>query len=287
MFLPLMCFGGESTAPAQTTAAEAESTAAETGVGTRETAASGGEQPQQAQPAPAGERSEQEQPSYRSFKEQFKEQYQADLQRVIDKRFKNAKKVEAQRDALQSEKEQYRSLLGALEQKYGTSDLEELCGKIAEDGNAAGEADREEGGAQPDAEPEEGESRQAQSEQVQQLIEQWQQEAEELTTLYPSFSLEQEVENETFARALQSGMCMRDAYQAAHFDEILGGVIAYTAQNVKSEVAGNRAMRAARPAENGTHAGAAAIVKSDVSKLSKQEMEEIDKRVLRGEKISF
>ena len=42
-----------------------------------------------------------------------------------------------------------------------------------------------------------------------------------------------------------------------------------------------------RPPENGTRASAAAVVKNDVSKLTKQEMEEIDKRVLRGEKIVF
>ena len=73
----------------------------------------------------------------------------------------------------------------------------------------------------------------------------------------------------------------------AHFDDILSGAIQYTAQTVKDNLAASRAKRAARPAENGTHAGPAAVVKSDVSKLSKADMEEIDRRVLRGERISF
>ena len=277
----LLLFGGESTAPAESVNAAAEEASATEGVGTRETAHSG-EQPASAAPAPEGEGFGEQPETYKQFKEQFKEQYQADLQRVIDKRFKNAKKVEAQRDALQSENEQYRNLLAALEDRYGTRDLEELHSRMTQTQPVAAPENRAGGEEQPDrAAQEDAPALQ------QQIVEHWQQEAAELVELYPAFSLENELDNEKFSAALQSGMCMRDAYQYAHFDEILSGVIAYTAQNVKEAVADSQTRRMARPAENGTRAGAAAIVKSDVSKLSKQEMEDIDRRVLRGERISF
>ncbi|MBR0414084.1 MAG: hypothetical protein IJI67_03325 [Clostridia bacterium] len=285
--LNLLLFGGESTAPAEAISAAAEESSATEGVGTRETAESG-EPSASAATAPADARSEEEQQpdSYRQFKEQFKEQYQADLQRVIDKRFKNAKKVEAQRDALQTENERYHTLLAALEERYGTKDLDELCSRMTQTAPTAPAGQGEEVTPPADLPPAQQESKDAAALQ-QQIVEQWQQEAADLIELYPAFSLENELDNEKFSAALQSGMSVRDAYQYAHFDEILGGVIAYTAQNVKEAVSDARNQRMARPVENGTRAGAAAIVKSDVSKLSKQEMEDIDRRVLRGERISF
>lgn len=289
----LCYFAGESTAPAPAITAEAGSAPAAPGVGTREAF----ETESAHQPAPAASEgadkgSAQEQTDYKQFKEQFKDLYQADLQRVIDKRFKNAKKVEAERDALKSESEHFAPLLSALEQRYGTRDLEQLQSRIADHSPAPQQAEAEnenESRQETAAAGEEAPAPEAPEQEaaLQQIVEQWQREAQELGTLYPSFSLDKEVENEKFSLALQSGMSVRDAYQFAHFDEILGGVIAYTAQDVKQRLAAGRSARSARPAENGTRGGAAAVVKSDVSKLSKKDMEEIDKRVLRGERISF
>jgi hypothetical protein len=277
----LMWFDGESTAPSSTINAEAADAAADE-VGSQTSA----EFTKGETHAPSlGEGTEE---SYHSFKERFKNEYQADLQRVIDKRFKNAKKVEAERDALRAKSEQFEPLMHALYEKYGTEAPEELINRVLQETHPHGEAagqKAEKGAADnntataPDAE---------ESERLQaQIVEHWQAEADALKDLYPAFSLEEEIENDRFSTALQSGMSVRDAYQYAHFDEILSGVIQYTAQGVKNSMQAARAVRSARPAENGTRSGAAAVVKSDVSKLSKADIEEINQRVLRGERIIF
>ena len=277
----LMWFDGESTAPSSTINAEAADAAADE-VGSQTSAEfTKGE----TQAPSLGEGTEE---SYHSFKERFKNEYQADLQRVIDKRFKNAKKVEAERDALRAKSEQFEPLMHALYEKYGTEAPEELINRVLQETHPHGEAagqKAEKGAADnntataPDAE---------ESERLQaQIVEHWQAEADALKDLYPAFSLEEEIENDRFSTALQSGMSVRDAYQYAHFDEILSGVIQYTAQGVKNSMQAARAVRSARPAENGTRSGAAAVVKSDVSKLSKADIEEINQRVLRGERIIF
>ena len=213
------------------------------------------------------------------------ERSEGKAKRVIDKRFKNAKKVEAQRDALQAENEQFSPLLDALKARYGTDEPEELLRCISQPEQPADEARHTDtdnaGDVQPAPEAEETQRLQAQ------IVEHWQAEAQALKDLYPAFSLEEEIENDRFAAALQNGMSVRDAYQYAHFDEILSGAIQYTAEGVKNSIQANRSRRSARPAENGTRSGAAALVKSDIGKLTKQEMEEIDKRVLRGERIIF
>ena len=274
----LMWFDGESTAPSSTINAEAADAAADE-VGSQTSA----EFTKGETHAPSlGEGTEE---SYHSFKERFKNEYQADLQRVIDKRFKNAKKVEAERDALRAKSEQFEPLMHALYEKYGTEAPEELINRVLQETHPHGEAagqKAEKGAADnntataPDAERLQA-----------QIVEHWQAEADALKDLYPAFSLEEEIENDRFSTALQSGMSVRDAYQYAHFDEILSGVIQYTAQGVKNSMQAARAVRSARPAENGTRSGAAAVVKSDVSKLSKADIEEINQRVLRGERIIF
>ena len=277
----LMWFDGESTAPSSTINAEAADAAADE-VGSQTSAEFTKGETQ----APSLKEGTEE--SYQSFKERFKNEYQADLQRVIDKRFKNAKKVEADRDALRAKSEQFEPLMHALYEKYGTEAPEELINRVLQETHPHGEAagqKAEKGAADnntattPDAE---------ESERLQaQIVEHWQAEADALKDLYPAFSLEEEIENDRFSTALQSGMSVRDAYQYAHFDEILSGVIQYTAQGVKNSMQAARAVRSARPAENGTRSGAAAVVKSDVSKLSKADIEEINQRVLRGERIIF
>ena len=277
----LMWFDGESTAPSSTINAEATDAAADE-VGSQTSAEFTKGETQ----APSLKEGTEE--SYQSFKERFKNEYQADLQRVIDKRFKNAKKVEAERDALRAKSEQFEPLMHALYEKYGTEAPEELINRVLQETHPHGEAagqKAEKGAADnntattPDAE---------ESERLQaQIVEHWQAEADALKDLYPAFSLEEEIENDRFSTALQSGMSVRDAYQYAHFDEILSGVIQYTAQGVKNSMQAARAVRSARPAENGTRSGAAAVVKSDVSKLSKADIEEINQRVLRGERIIF
>ena len=286
----LMCFGGESTASPSPITAEAENTAA-TEVGSQTSAAlSGGEQPDAAAQQQQADAPQGDMPSYKAFKEQYRQEYQADLQRVIDKRFKNAKKVEAQRDAYAAENKKYAAFVDTLSRRYGTPDLEQLTQKLCapEAENAPAVAEEQTAAAEESAaEAEDSEIAAELAAAQQQIVENWQQEAAQLQELYPHFSLQEEIENEKFAGALQSGLSMRDAYQLAHFDEILSGVIRYTAEDVKNSVLENRALRGQRPPENGTRAGAAAVVKSDVSKLSKADMEEIDKRVLRGERISF
>ena len=294
----LRWFDGEGTAPADGANAAAEN--AGDGVGTREDPRNilYGKQPDTAEQAPEEPETEPEEDRstrYKNFKKEFKKEYQDDLQRVINKRFKNTKQVESERDTLIEQNQKYGNLMEALAQRFGTDDIEQITRQLTED-----KAWREEQALQAGLTLEaydkvqaaEQKASKATSElekmQEQSVIEGWQEEAAELVKLYPEFVFEDEVENsEKFGFALVSGMSMRDAYQFAHFDEILSGAIQYTAQTVKENLAASRAKRAARPAENGTHAGPAAVVKNDVSKLTKADIEEINRRVLRGEKISF
>lgn len=230
-------------------------------------------------------------PSYEQFKQRYKDEYQKDVQRLIDKRFKAAKKTKTEYNALKSKIGALTDVLGA---RYGTNDYDELLEAINADESLIEAGALEKGMSTEEYRATLKADRlqkqlDAQSEQAEQeaLVAKWQQEAEELKALYPDFNLEEEIENEEFAADLQSGKSMRKAYQNAHFDDILSGVIRYTAESTKSAISKAKQTRQSRPSENGARSAAAAIVKSDVNKLTKDDIKEINKRVLRGERISF
>ena len=115
----------------------------------------------------------------------------------------------------------------------------------------------------------------------------WMQQADEAKKVYPSFDLRAEMNNPKFVDLLRSNIDVRTAYEVIHKDEIIPAAMQFTAQTVESKIAKKIASNGARPSENGMSSQSAAVVKSDVSQLSKADRAEIIRRVQRGEKIRF
>ena len=115
----------------------------------------------------------------------------------------------------------------------------------------------------------------------------WMQQAEEAKKVYPGFDLKTEMDNPKFVDLLRSNIDVRTAYEVLHKDEIIPAAMQFTAQAVESKLAKKIASNGARPTENGMSSQGAAVVKSDVSQLSKADRAEIIRRVQRGEKIRF
>ena len=115
----------------------------------------------------------------------------------------------------------------------------------------------------------------------------WMTQAEAIQKVYPSFDLRAEMNNPKFVDLLRSNIDMRTAYEVLHKDEIIPAAMQFTAKTVESKIAKKIAANGARPAENGMSSGSPAVVKSDVSQLSKADRAEIIRRVQRGEKIRF
>jgi hypothetical protein len=86
---------------------------------------------------------------------------------------------------------------------------------------------------------------------------------------------------------LSAGVGVKAAFQALHHDDIMSGAMHYTAQTIAKKTADNIASRQSRPVEAGLNSQASAQVKTDVSKLTKEDRREIARRVARGEMISF
>lgn len=113
----------------------------------------------------------------------------------------------------------------------------------------------------------------------------WMQQAEALKQVYPSFDFATEAQNEQFRRLLQSGIPLQTAFEVIHKDEIIPAAMQYTAKQVEAKVANNVRAGQKRPAEGAAGGRSAVQVKSDPSKFTKADMDEIARRVARGERI--
>ena len=100
----------------------------------------------------------------------------------------------------------------------------------------------------------------------------------------PGFSLRQELANPEMRRLMElPGMRMGDAYRLAHYSDALQ----QTARTVEQGVVERIRQRSARPAENGTSPGGAAVTRADVASMTRAQREALERRAMHGAKISF
>lgn len=115
----------------------------------------------------------------------------------------------------------------------------------------------------------------------------WDREAEQLKAQYPDFNMAEVLANPEVEKMMRSGVSMTNAYRSAYFDHILKQLQAATARQVEQGVVNRMQQRNARPGENGTRPGGAVQTKIDVSHMSRKEMEEMERRAMRGEVITL
>lgn len=134
---------------------------------------------------------------------------------------------------------------------------------------------------QPRPEPD---ARQA---RIQAIQADWARQEAQMQQVYPEFRLAEAKTDPAFADLLLRGVPVRQAYEATHFQELLGRAVAQAARTVERGMTARIESRGLRAAENGTRPGGAAVTKTDVNSLTRADREEIERRVLHGEKIRF
>ena len=244
------------------------------------------QKPTEAQPDPNAE-------FEKLIKGQYKEQYDARMQDTIQKRLKGTKETVDKYNALQP-------VLEILAKKHGVdaSDIEALQKAIEADDSYFEEEALKRGMSVQDLktirkmERENADlKRQMQEQQTKEkadkLYAQWLQQEQDTKKVYPSFNMQAEMQNQKFVDLLKSNIDVKTAYEVIHKDEIIPAAMQFTAKTVEQKLTNKIIANGARPTENGMSSQGAAVVKSDVSQLSKADRAEIISRVQRGEKIRF
>ena len=230
------------------------------------------------------------------IKGEYKEEFAKRTQGIIDERFKKTKGME---ETLTS----HESILGMLAEKYGVKDASDVkaLAKALEEDESFYENEALEKGLTVDQLKEmkrlerenkafkEAKALEEQRENSQKIYAKWVEDGNALAEKYgiTDFNLEAECQNPDFTSLLANGISLEAAYKAVHIDEMMGGAMAKTAETVRRQVANNVTNRQSRPSENGVMTNNNAIFKTDVSKLTKADRDEIDRRVARGEVITF
>ena len=131
------------------------------------------------------------------------------------------------------------------------------------------------------------EQQRAEAAKMQAIQQEWDAAVERIRAEDPGFDVKAALADPDFAQMLKLGVKMEDAYKARYFDDIMARRTTQTAKTVEKGVEARIRQRGARPAENGTNPGGAAVLKTDVSKLTPAQCEELERRAMRGQIITF
>lgn len=131
------------------------------------------------------------------------------------------------------------------------------------------------------------EQQRAEAAKMEAIQQEWDAAVERIRAEDPGFDIKTALADPDFAQMLKLGVKMEDAYKARYFDDIMARRTTQTAKTVEKGVEARIRQRGARPAENGTNPGGAAVLKTDVSKLTPQQCEELERRAMRGQIITF
>lgn len=235
------------------------------------------------------------------FEELIKGEYKEDFDKYFQERFNARFKAQKQeQDLIRSQNEAMGNIIDMLSAKYGINAHDsEALKKAIEDDNSYFEKEAEQKGMTVEQlknfrkmEFENNKlvrqmQEQHQQEQIRKNLEDWGRQAEALKTIYPNFDFDTETQNPEFRALITRNIPVQTAYEVIHKDEIIGGAMQYTAEQVAQKVSNNIRQRSNRPVENGMAAGNGITTKTDVRSLTKEDRAEIARRVARGERITF
>ena len=227
------------------------------------------------------------------IKGEYKDLYDQRVQDTVQKRLKSTKETVERYEALSP-------TIEALAKKYGVdpSDIKALNKAIEEDDSYYEEEALEKGITveqlkeirkmeKENAELKRQMEEQSRKDNANKVYSQWMNQAESTKQVYPSFDLRTEMQNQKFVDLLRSNIDVRTAYEVIHKDDIIAGAMQFTAKKVEQNLTNKIIANGARPSENGNSSQGASVTKRDVSSLTKADFAEIERRVARGERISF
>ncbi len=115
----------------------------------------------------------------------------------------------------------------------------------------------------------------------------WIRESRALEIAYPGFKLENECRDPRFLQLLEIGMDMKSAFEALHHKEILASAVRYAAESVTRKLVDSLQSRQGRMLENGVSGRSSGVVRPDVKRMTRKDREEVERRALHGERITF
>ena len=236
------------------------------------------------------------------IKGKYKEQYQANVDAIINKRFKNAKANEEKLKANEATMAKLQPLFNAMAAKYGikADDIDAIIEAADKDNSnyeqAAydnGYGDTAEYRRAVERDEELNRLRAAEKERVEaaeqdrqrrELLEGWLAESEEFKKEVEGFDFKSEWDgSDRFRYLVNSGFKVKEAYMAVHAAEYAKAAAEKAQKDILAEIRANKT----RPTESSANPQAAIRVKKSVKDMSLEDTERIIQEAKRGRKITF
>lgn len=236
------------------------------------------------------------------IKGKYKEQYQANVDAIINKRFKNAKANEEKLKANEATMAKLQPLFNAMAAKYGIkADNIDAIIEAADKDNSNYEQAAYDNGYGDTAEYRRAVERDEelnrlraaererleaaeQDRQRRELLEGWLAESEEFKKEVEDFDFKSEWDgSDRFRYLVNSGFKVKEAYMAVHAAEYAKAAADKAQKDILAEIRANKT----RPTESSANPQAAIRVKKSVKDMSLEDTERIIQEAKRGRKITF
>lgn len=227
------------------------------------------------------------------IKGKYKEAFHRRTQGIINGRFKTAKETE-RKLGLASD------ALAPLFDRYGLDegDFEGLKSAVKGDAGIFAKKALEKGmeseeyrdAFNADRDRKQQEAQQdltARQKAAKQKYQEWKTQETDIQKTYPGFNLEKAFANDNFRRMAMKGESLLDAYRASHFEEIAAGLVAAATKRAAKKAVDSMQGNISRPAEGGMNSAGGTVMKKDVGSLTGKDIDDIIKRVGRGEIVAF
>lgn len=236
------------------------------------------------------------------IKGRYKDAFQAKVDTIINKRFKNAKANEEKVKANEETMTMLQPLFKAMASKYGVKadDIKAIV-EAANNDNSNFEEEAYKNGYGDTAEYRRAmerdeelnrlrEAERARTEAAEQdrqrreLLERWNTESEELKKEVEGFDFRSEWNgSDRFRYLVNSGFNVKDAYMAVHAAEYAQAAAEKAKKDILNEVRANKS----RPTESNVNPNASVRVKKSVKDMSLADTDRIIEEAKRGRKITF
>lgn len=221
---------------------------------------------------------------------EYKDLYNAEVQKIVKSRLKGTDEMKQQLTAQQD-------IIDRLAAKYGETDLGKIADAIDHD-TALWEHEADEAGMtteqymqmqnlqRQNAQLIRAEQERFQQAQVQQQVQQWVKEAEELQQKYPGFDLDAELQNPQFLELMSfkdRNYSMEHVYKMCHVDDLISSAAQTSAAQTEKAVTDNIRARGSRPVENGAAQGHGAFsMTRDYKNMSLAQITDIANQIKSG-----
>jgi len=230
---------------------------------------------------------------YKKFKEDFKDQYDADVQAVVKDRLKKSK---AESKSYRERLDKLAPIIEETAKKYGVEadDYDSILLAFKNDDKRYEEEAYAKGMTVEQVKyihqiEDENRALMAAQEDArrQRQIEEWDRQFAELLSIYPNVDPATEMQNDTFLRYMNAGVPIRDAFEIVHKDELTAGAMQFTANKVAEKMANAARTNSSHPDENGMNKQAAAVMTPNISSMTLEQMKEMINRARAGEQIDL